>query len=48
MSKPEPTLEELALIIEALLDELRRRGVHLEVDLSSYESYRAEHPRKDA
>jgi hypothetical protein len=47
MSESELT-EELVLIIEQLLDELRRRGVHIDVDLSSYETYRAEHPREDA
>lgn len=44
--------EELAMIIDALLDELRRRGVFLDIDtdidLSSYREYRAANPRKDA
>jgi hypothetical protein len=48
MSEPDSKLEELALIIEALLDDLRRRGVDIDIDLSSYEEYRAQHPRKDA
>lgn len=44
----DPQLEGMARIIEHLLDELRRRGVTPEVDLSFYDEYRTHHPKEDA
>lgn len=44
----DPRLEGMARLLETLLEEMRRRGVEIDVDLVDLESYRDAHPREDA
>lgn len=46
--RPDSQVEGMARIIEALLEEIRRRGVVPEADLTEYDEYRTARPREDA